>query len=105
MAYRDPLSWSQLWAVRWLTGTFFAVQLLCGLLGGSILSYRDPAQSFWMGGALSMVPAFVIGVLVQRKFDPIKLSENKFTVWVLGAIAVGVSGFAVFAAARWADAG
>jgi hypothetical protein len=53
-------------------------------------------ENYWMGGALSMIPGFVVGLLAQRRLDPSKLSEHKSTVSLLGIIAAVVSGFAVY---------
>ena len=92
---RDPLSYSQLWAVRWLTGTLLIVQLIAGVIVAYTLSAGATRDNLWMGGALSMVPGFALGLLVQYKVDPAKLSENKLTVGVLGLIALVVFGFAV----------
>ena len=84
----------QLWGVRWLTGTLFAVQLVFGLAAASLFGFRT--ERFWIAAILSsMIPGFLLGCLVQYKLDAAKLSEYKWTVVLLGVIAVVVSGFAV----------
>jgi len=102
---RDPLAWSQLWAVRWLSGTFLILQLIFGAIGVWAFSYRSPFINFWMGAALSMVPGFVIGFFIQRRMNPAKLSENDFTVRLLGLMAVAVTVFAVAEVWNWPHAG
>src|SRR5450631_2515585 len=94
-SHRDPFSYSKLWEVRWLTGTFVAIQLLFGMVGTVVFSYRSTFENFWMGGALSMIPGFLVGLLIQHNAAPAKISENKWTVVLLGLIALIVSGVAM----------
>jgi general stress protein CsbA len=102
--YRDPLGPLQLWGVRWLTGTFFAVELVFGLIAASL--YGFATERFWIAAILSsMIPGFLLGYLVQYKLDAAKLSEHRWTVVLLGLIAVVVSGFAVVRALGGSHAG
>jgi hypothetical protein len=93
--YRDPLALSQLWAVKWLSGSVFMSQLMFGALGAFAFSFGSTHTNVWMGGVLSLVPAFCLGLLLQHRMDPDKLSENKWTVWALGAIALILTGSAI----------
>jgi hypothetical protein len=93
--YRDPLSYSKLWEVRWLTGTFIAIQVFCGLVGLELFPYQRAVARFWMGGALSMVPGFLVGLLIQYRVAPAKISENKWTVGLVGLISLIVCGAAI----------
>jgi hypothetical protein len=103
--YYDALGYAQLWAVRWLTGTFFIAQIIGGLVGSYTQPFGINTNNFWMGGALSMVPGFALGLLAQYKMDREKLAEYWPTVWVTGLIAVLVFGFAVMRATHPIHAG
>jgi len=94
--YRDPLGPVQLWGVRWLVGTFFAVQALFGLITAQFFEF--PTKMFFVVVTLSsMIPGFLLGYLVQYKLDRAKLLQHKLTVGLLGLIAVGMTIFAVAA--------
>ena len=102
--FRDPLGAVQLWGVRWFTGTFFAVQLLFGVVAASL--FRFGTENFFLAVILSsMIPGFLLGYFVQYKVDRAKLSEHKWTVWLLGLIAVGMSVVAVVRALGGTHAG
>jgi hypothetical protein len=93
--YRDPFGLKQLWAVRWLTVPFVLLQLIFGAIGALAFSYQTAFENVWMGGALSMLPGFIIGTWLQFNNDPAKLHENKPTVVLIGIISLATFSVAV----------
>jgi hypothetical protein len=94
-AYRDPFSLSRLWAVRWLTGTLFAVQVACGIVGLFVAPHWVPFQRFWLGGALATFPGFLLGLLLQFRINPSAIAEQRLTVWLLGVMTPFLTGYAI----------
>ena len=87
-AFRDPLSYRSLWAIRWAVGTTIGADLILGALGLAVFSYPQPFVNFWIGGALATVPGYAVGLGIQRIRDPEALQAHRATVWILGAMSV-----------------
>jgi hypothetical protein len=85
----DVLSYRSLWAIRWLSITLFALQLVAGVVAVIMLAGGRSMLSFWLGGVLATAPAYLLGLLVQHRVDPTALREHKATALALGVISIG----------------
>jgi hypothetical protein len=98
--FSDPLSYRNLWSLRWALGATVLSELLVGAGGITLFTYQQPFLKFWTGAALATLPGYAIGILLQRRFDPIPMKERRATVWILWALSamlfVAVVRFAIY---------
>ena len=83
-------TWVDLRPVRVLAVTILAAQLFGGIVGVAVAWHPEWLVNFWLGGALATFPAFLIGLVIQSRLTPGRLSEHKVMVRRLGLIALAL---------------
>ena len=88
-------TWADLAPIRGLVALVVAVQVVG--LGVGVVFPRFPSllDSAWFGGAITTLPAFIVGLLLQLKLNPSSISENKRMIWHLGLVASALFVFAL----------
>jgi len=88
-------TWVDLQPVRVLAVTVLAAQLFGAIVGIAVAWHPDWLINFWLGGAFATFPAFLMGLVIQSRLTPGRLSEHKVMVRCLGLIALALFVFAV----------
>jgi hypothetical protein len=88
-------TWSDLAPIRGLFAFVVVFQVIGLALGALLPRFPSIFDSAWFGGAIATLPAFVVGLLIQRKLNRPSITENKRMVWHLGLVAAALFVFAL----------
>lgn len=88
-------SWADLQPIRALSIVVVAGQLMGGVAGLVYPRFPFWFEAMWFGAALSTLPSFLVGLVVQAHDKPGSLGANKVMVRRFGLIAALLSGFAL----------
>jgi undecaprenyl pyrophosphate phosphatase UppP len=84
-------TWADLQPVRPLAVTVFAAQIIGMILGWLFGKHPELFMKLWFGGALATLPAFLLGLVVQKQMRPGSISENSTMVWRMGLVATAIT--------------
>ncbi|ABM97402.1 hypothetical protein [Methylibium petroleiphilum] len=87
-------TWSDLEPIRALTVVVLAGQVAGAAAGVLVPQFADWFKSLWFGGAIATFPAFLVGLIVQSRWRPGSLGQNKVMVRRLGLVAAALTVFA-----------
>lgn len=88
-------SWADLQPIRALSVVVVAGQLIGGVAGLVYPRFPFWFEALWFGMAVSTLPSFLVGLVVQAHDKPGSLSANKVMVRRFGLIAAFMTCFAV----------
>lgn len=89
-------NWSDLKPVRALAVTVVSAQAIGAVLGLLFFHHSSWIKDIWLGVAILMFPAFLVGLVLQSRIRPGSIGENKVMVRRLGMICMMLTLIAVF---------